>query len=214
MSKQVSLLNELFNSKLELCSDMEEYISRFTSLTTRMASIKFVVESELLVVLLLRGLTEEFRPFIMALETVNTNLTLTTVKEKLIQEGHRRKLEPRNGGVTIGTKHHGSSGGSQKKDDKNKATFDPKKARCFKCKEVGHIKAQCPGNKSGEGGKKKEDSNSCPYSKKTTWLTTLACEMSANEWYVDSGCNSHMTRGLSYFSDIGNSGEKVSQCCK
>lgn len=162
VSKQVALLNELFDLKLELCSDMEYYISRFASVTARMASIKFVVEPELLAVLLLRGLTEEFWPFIMALETVNMNLTLTTVKEKLIQEGHRRKSEPRNGGVAFTTKHNGGSGGSQKKDDKKKSTFDPKKARCFKCKEVGHIKAQCPGNKSGDGGKKKEDSNSSP----------------------------------------------------
>ena len=164
-----------------------------------------MVESELLAVLLLRGLTEEFQSFIMALETVNTNLILTTIKEKLIQEGHRRTLEPRNGGVTFAAKHHGGSSGSQKKDDKKKSTFDPKKARCFKSKEVEHIKAQCPGNKSGEGGKKKEDSNSSPYSKKTTWLTALACQMSANKWYIDSGCNLHMTGGLSYFTDIENS---------
>ena len=148
------MLNELFDLKLELCSDMEDYISRFTSVTARMDNIKFVVESELLSVLLLRGLTEEFWPFIMALETVNMNLTLTTVKEKLIQEGHHRTSEPRNGGVAFVAKHHGGNSGSQKKDDKKKSTFDPKKARCFKCKEVGHIKAQCPGNKSGDGRKK------------------------------------------------------------
>ena len=144
----------------------------------------------------------------MALETVNMNLTLTTFKEKLIQEGHRRKSEPRNGGVAFTTKHNGGSGGSQKKDDKKKSTFDPKKARCLKCKGVGHIKAQCPGNKTGGGGKKKEDSNSSTYSKKTTCLTILACEVSANEWYIDSGCNSHMTGGLSYFSDIENTGKQ------
>ena len=125
------MLNELFDLKLESYSETEDYISRFTSVTTRMASIKFVVKSELLAVLLLKGLKEEFWPFIMAMETVNTNLTLITVKEKLIQEGHRRKSEPRNGGAAFTSKHHGGSGGSQKKDDKKKSTFDPKKAKMF-----------------------------------------------------------------------------------
>ena len=202
MSKQVALLDSLFDLRLQHCQDMEDYVQKFGTLQAQLATIECAVD-EKLAVLLLRGLTDEYRPFRMALETVSTELKYNTVKERLVAEGHRRKTESKNsGGVAYAAKQQGGdskSPGAADADKRKKSNFDIKKARCYKCKEFGHFKANCPQKGNGSGGAEKtEDKDQA----KRSWLTALSCDVERSKWYLDSGANTHMTRDIKNFSSL------------
>jgi hypothetical protein len=207
LNRQVALLNELFDLNLQDCRDMEEYILKFTTIDAKLKSIDKRMDDQILAVLMLRGLTPDYRPFRMALEnTVPTSATgervalnMEMVKARLLEEGRTRTLEQTRAesGVVFAVKHkqkHGSAGASTTRiaEKKSKFVFDPKKARCFRCKEIGHIKSECPLHPSGNVASE-YNSKSRTTGDKVNWLTLMKCDVKNDEWYLDSACNGHTT---------------------
>jgi hypothetical protein len=110
LNRQVTLINELFDLHLQTCRDVEGYVLKFTTIDAKLNSINKKMDDQMLAVLMMRGLTSDYRPFRMALEnTVPTSatgerdaLTLEMVKARLLEEGRIRTLEQaRNGSAVV-----------------------------------------------------------------------------------------------------------------
>jgi hypothetical protein len=103
LNRQVALLNELFDLHLQNCRDMEEYILKFTIIDAKLKSIDKRMDDQILAVLMLRGLTPDYRPFRMALENTmptsakgeQVTLSMEIVKARLLEEGRTSILYKR-----------------------------------------------------------------------------------------------------------------------
>lgn len=217
INRLVSLIDQLFEIHLETCTSMEDYVQRFSTVDAKLKSIGKAIDDELLAVLMLRGLTLDYRPFRMALEnTITGAIKSDLVKQRLLQEGHKRAAESREEQVAFNTKqryrHQGEHQGgnsstsapgrstSEGKGKWKKSTFDPKKARCHKCGVIGHIKSQCKEERTNRYEGSGQGSSAPKQGHLTTWLTALRCEVSSEKWYIDSGANAHMARNRDCFT--------------
>ena len=82
---------------------------------------------------MLSGLTEDYNPMVMALESANVRLSSDFVKAKLLQD----------------TKHSNNSSSDEEAyySKSNKAHNKKRTVVCYKCNKEGHFKSECPNNK-------------------------------------------------------------------
>ncbi|KAJ6639826.1 Retrovirus-related Pol polyprotein from transposon RE1, partial [Pseudolycoriella hygida] len=85
-SRQVSLLRELVGIKLENSKSMDDYLNRIVSCVHKLKGAGSVIQDELVAAFMMAGLTEEYRPMIMGIESINTKITSEDIKTKLLQE--------------------------------------------------------------------------------------------------------------------------------
>lgn len=200
VNRHIALIDQLFDIRLVNFSDMEQYVQKFTEIDTKLKSMGKQIDDELLAVLMLRGLTEDYRPFRMAVENTATDkLKMETMKQKLLQEGYRMSTDMKVSAVAFAAKHKGnksslqSSGERSGTGSRKKAGFDINKVRCHKCHEFGHMARDCPEkcvnvkNAVAKGSNVKGREN-------VSWLTAMSCEIQPEKWYIDSCSSAHMTR--------------------
>ena len=70
---------------------MSNHINAFMELNEKLSEIDITMKDELLVIMLLSSLPAEFEHFVIAIETRDSLSDFSTVKQKLLEEGNRRK---------------------------------------------------------------------------------------------------------------------------
>lgn len=78
LSKPITLLRDLISFTLENADNMNDYIGKFESTANKLAGIGFVISSEWLGAM--AGLTENYNPLIMGIETNMITADLSTSK--------------------------------------------------------------------------------------------------------------------------------------
>ncbi|KAI5646884.1 gag-polypeptide of LTR copia-type domain-containing protein [Phthorimaea operculella] len=86
--RRLHLLRKLFNTRLENCQCMEEYVNGIRSTQQQLAEIKAPVDDEFVGVIMLTGLTEKYNPMVMALEGSGTKISSDSVATMLLIEVH------------------------------------------------------------------------------------------------------------------------------
>ncbi|CAG4914890.1 unnamed protein product [Colias eurytheme] len=162
LSRRLSLLRLLFETKLCDCESMEAYVAKISDLSQQLNDIGSPLEDDFVAVLLLSGLSQDFDPLIMALENSNIKLSSEVVKAKLMQEKQRRDGK----GDTTSTA----------------LVVARKKIKCFKCKKLGHYSRDC---KNMKAVKAESSTNQ-------SLLTALSASVQSDVWIIDSGASSHM----------------------
>ncbi|RYX80990.1 hypothetical protein EON73_05065, partial [bacterium] len=84
--RKVTLMRTIANTKLENCESMDVYVSDIISTAQKLTDLGFEVPDEWLAVFLLTGLSDDYLPMIMAIESSDRQLTSDSVKTKLLQE--------------------------------------------------------------------------------------------------------------------------------
>lgn len=187
MQRRISLLRQLMSVRLE-SKTMQEYVSSITTLANKLKAIKFNLDDDWLVSILLAGLTEEYNPFIMGLEaSMNTGTTLKpdAIINKLLD----------------GDNKQGGSGGTAFAANKvNRGASTPTssakksgKIKCFNCGKKGHFANKCRSKKSGD--------------KEAFIAVEVAAMVEASApdgvvWLIDSGASSHMTGRKDILTDV------------
>jgi hypothetical protein len=115
----------------------------------------------------------------------------------VVQKCPKSGTQDQQGEVVFAVKHqqkHGSTNISTTRigEKKPKFVFDPKRARCFKCKKIGHVQSKCPFHPSRNVASE-YNSKSKAGSDKVNWLTLMKCDVKNDEWYLDSASNGHTT---------------------
>jgi transposase InsO family protein len=170
LSRKATLLGSLLSNKLAECDGVQDYVNRIKTAAIKLSSIGFPVNDEWLGAILLAGLTEDFKPFIMALEANGQQISGDMIMSKLMDASASSGSE----NTAFLGKYKGKKG----------KTF--KKRRCYNCQSTQHLANTCDKPRKDAGDKKNN-------SAKAAFIMGLFTGKNKNEWYIDSGATSHMT---------------------
>lgn len=173
LSRKVGLLKDLINTSLDNCGSIEEYVNKIMSTAHKLRNIGFEVNDEWLGTLMLAGLSENYKPMIMGLESSGIKISSDFIKTKLLQEVQVSETS------AFYTKHRGTSNNNSKPKGKG--------PRCFNCNKYGHVKKQCTAQKSNQNS--------------FAAVFSAYSSLNQDEWYIDSGATMHMTRRSDWMYD-------------
>lgn len=180
-SRRISLLRQLFQTRLEECESMSDYVTKVMSLTNRVRATGYDMNDEALGAALLVGLPEKYEPLIMALEGSGSKITGEMVKLKLLDPKYEK---------TTGGAFFGRSGDKAKFNNGNK-----RKVKCFSCGKRGHMANECK-SRADKSEKPKDSVKDCEKKKKPVTAFSamfLTNDTRKSDWYIDSGASQHMT---------------------
>lgn len=195
LSRKISLLRKLISTRLEDSINMQAYIDSIVGNANKLKGIGFKLDDEWIAAILLAGLTENYRPFIMGIEASNATLQSDSIISKLLDTPQATE----NKSEALFSKN--------KSNAKNSDKY--KKLKCAYCKKKGHSIEVCR--------KKKYDENptsSTTSTAKAVFIAHIEPQRSKNAfaatnnasrdgvWYVDSGASSHMTPHAQLLSNI------------
>lgn len=184
LTRKIGLLRSLIQCRLEDCDNVQDFVDKVMSTANKLTGIGFDISNEWLGAILLAGLTDEYAPMIMTIESNNQEISADAIISKLMD---------------IKTGKSGAAGEAflAKKNNyakKNKKRSN-KKRRCYICSSEEHLANVCPQKSANKGNKKEQKSDTVA---SAFMVAMLGVQCKRDEWYVDSGASSHM----SPFSDI------------
>lgn len=65
LCRKIGLLHSLISTRLESCDGIQQYVDEILNHSSKLSGIGFKMSDEWIVAILLAGLTEDFKPFIM-----------------------------------------------------------------------------------------------------------------------------------------------------
>lgn len=186
-SRRISLLRNLISIRLENSDSMTSYVTQIIETGQRLRGTGFNINDEWIAALMLAGLPERFAPMIMALEHSGATYTTDSIKTKLLD------METESGGAQGGA--FASKGWQRgKKIGKNDSISNSngKTIKCYKCKQTGHFKSQCPNSSFSDNKRKQSNAFSAVF---------LNGRFSKRDWYIDSGASVHMTANKNWIKN-------------
>lgn len=187
--RRSGLLKKLFMNRLEECESMNQYIGKLMNTTSQLENIGLTIDEDFMITLMLAGLNDEFKPFIMGLGA--QKITSDELKMKLLDYD----AEKEQGEAFFSKK-------GSKKANKKKNNFSKKQKKCFICQSPQHLANVCPEKQSKSETKQKTDTAKekaetafvahafVAHSAEAVGMLTVS---DANEWYIDSGATTHMS---------------------
>ncbi|XP_015124956.1 uncharacterized protein LOC107046765, partial [Diachasma alloeum] len=203
LSRRVNLLKQLTSISLENSASVEDYINKIIGAAHKLRGVGFTVQEEWLGTLLLAGLSDEYKPMIMAIESSGLPITADSIKTKLLQE------------VKDPKENKTSQSALYSRGLNTRRKFGP---RCYKCKKVGHWANNCRsekgennsannhhrndnrnynnnhhnnGNNSGHGHNNGNNNNN--NDRRVMFALCAAKSITNADWVIDSGASSHIS---------------------
>ena len=137
LGNKLILKKQYFRSEMIEGTAMEMHLKQMKSLAEKLAAIKSPISEEDQVVTLLGSLPETYQNVVTALEARSEDLTLSYVQQTLLYEEKKRK----------GPEKLSNQGDAALVSNRQPRGRGKKEIRCHLCRELGHIKRNCPSNK-------------------------------------------------------------------
>lgn len=209
---QLLLRKQLLTMRYKDGDDINEYFLHFDHTVRELKSIGATLEELDIVCHLILTLPKSFDGLVTALETMDaTKLTIEFVKSRLLDECGKRAA---------------NIGCGSKSNESVAMHADFSKIVCYRCKKVGHIKANCKvklSKKPNPFGKKTADANYAENPDESELLLceeqSTQCELTANNvdiasccmsaksseqihFVLDSGATHHIVNNKEFFNNI------------
>lgn len=169
LSRKIGLLRSLISIRLEDSSSMQDYVDQVMSNANKLVGVGFDISDEWIGAILLAGLTEEYRPLIMGIESSEKTLTGDAIVSKLLDNRFEGKSK------------EGAFLSKKKKENK-----------CRNCGKDWNRKHKCA-NKDEKSTEKKSNSKTFGFLVQEKDEVAMLSANNTHEWFIDSGASSHMT---------------------
>ena len=205
-ARKTSLLKKLILMRLKEGDDVMKHITEFTETVNRLKEVNLEIVSEMLVILLLNSLPEEYGVFKTSIETQKELPTLEDLKIKIIEfhGGHQSQENKAQGAMYVKRtyyKQRRQNGGKQEPGSNNRQHGNRymRDVECFKCHKKGHISKYCPENRKMASVKNVVDDSDSTQTMLS--ITEQIMYVSDGEmcWCLDSGATSHLCNNKSSF---------------
>lgn len=195
-TRRITLLRNLISIRLENSTSMTEYVTKMVENGQKLSGTGFAISDEWIGSLLLAGLPEKYSPMIMAIEHSGIPITTDAIKTKLLDMEEKNSNLTRNEteSAFAGTSsyHHNKKNKTKivcgKQDGGEMTKVRNVNVKCFRCKETGHYRNQCP-NFEKNSTRKQSNAFSAVF---------LSADFKKNDYYIDSGASTHLTANESW----------------
>lgn len=179
VTRRIGLINKLITTRLETSNSLEEYIGEIIGTANKLNGIGFTIDEEWVGSFLLAGLTAEYKPFIMGIESSGIEITGDSIKSRLFDMCSNEQTE------------HAMF--SKKKRDRDTRDKQKSKPKCFECNKIGHKSSDCWLKKSDTRNQRDGDKKSYATTTTNAFSAVLLSHNgnSATTWFVDSGASQH-----------------------
>lgn len=165
LTRKIGILRNLITSRLEDCDSMQSYIDRIVDNTNKLNGIGFEINDDWQTAIILAGLTEVYKPFIMGIEASGVKITSEIIIAKLLDtEMNSTSIKP-------------EAFVAKRFEQKNKFRY---KTKCTTCGKRHAGQCRYKGNQVNGGS-----ANNA--------FTALIATSNSDDWYIDSGASAHMT---------------------
>jgi len=187
ITRKVSIIKELVNTRYTNCKDMSDYLHRVISAYQQLKTTGVKPDEELVAGIILANLPDRFEPLIMALKNCGEEITVDNVKNRLLEEDVKPSIDGGKEQAFVNEKF------------KSKKYF---KGKCFRCNLFGHKSSNCqkPPNQQNRYNENKFSKKTSVGSNNTKKEEAYISEIyvananpNPNIWYMDSCASYHMT---------------------
>jgi hypothetical protein len=127
--RRVSLIRELTGTKLVDCSGVEDYVNKVMSAAHKLNDLDGSISDDWIGTFLLAGLSDHYKPMIMAIENSGVAITSDYIKTKLLQD--------------VKSSDNTSAGAFYSSKPQSNFNHNSRGPRCFECGDYGHISTNC-----------------------------------------------------------------------
>lgn len=209
VSNKVFLIRQLVNTRMREGMSVTSHINDFNTIISRLLSVDIKFEDEVQALLLLSSLPESWSGTVTAINgsAGTSKLTFEGIRDFILGEDIRRRSSGESSSALLSTEGRGrkterGNGRGRSKSRKRSQSKPRKDIQCWKCKETGHFRNQCPKQSDGnrEVNAATDDSEEA----------LICCvENSAESWIMDSGASFHATFSTKMMKNLrtGNFGK-------
>ncbi|KAF6212136.1 hypothetical protein GE061_012657 [Apolygus lucorum] len=192
-ARKATLLKRLVLHRMKLGDDVREHVMNFFDTVDKLSDMEINVNDDLLSIMLLYSLPEEFENFRCAIESRDTLPTPDVLRTKIIEESEAREKKCKRDDITDALFAR-KKFQKPKKPEYEKKGKNEFKYKCYICHKLGHKASECP-SKGQQAGTVEDESPE-------TMGTTMMCQMASTSspgFCLDSGCSSHMCNDANKF---------------
>ncbi|VFQ66026.1 unnamed protein product [Cuscuta campestris] len=189
-ANKVFLIRELVNTRMKEGTSVTEHINKLNSILARLLSVGIKFDDKVQALLLLSSLPDSWSGTVTAVigSVGPDEFTFDQIRDLVLGEDVRRKSSGESSGelLYVGRGRRNSRGsGSRNRQRSQSKTRDSSGVTCWKCKEVGHFRNQCPNDKKVNIAESSASDEEV--------LLTCCAESSVDSWVMDSGASFHAT---------------------
>jgi hypothetical protein len=196
-ARKAMLLKTLILLKMKNGEDMRDHIRNFFDVVDKLEEMELCIINDLLAILLLYSIPDEYETFRIAIETQEKLPQLEALKIKLLEEYEARKRNSKENvsDAMFINKNPGRSSQPKKSEDSKTERF---KFACHTCGKIGHMAKDCRSKLFKPKNPKTKPTES---TRKAEVVMKLHVEHD-KRWCLDSGASSHMCSEKAKFQEM------------
>ena len=198
LTTKLNLKRDLYKLKMQEGVNFMEHLSVFKGLLDQLARVDVKIEEEDQALLLLTSLPDSYDHIVTTILYGKDTVKMEEVEATLLSNEKRRKAEDSQESVCV-TEGQNQRGRKTVKGSsshsRSKSRGSGKGVQCYKCKEWGHIKRDCP-NRSEKDGQGSDNSTTAVMEDTVNLGDILTISrgntFSRDDWILDSGSTNHI----------------------
>ncbi|KAE8721388.1 hypothetical protein F3Y22_tig00016106pilonHSYRG00031 [Hibiscus syriacus] len=212
LTTKLYLKQRLYGLKMQNDHDLAQHVNLFNQIISNLARLDVKIEDEDKAMILLCSLPPSYEHMVTTLTYGKETIKVEEITTALLAHNQRKQnIGESSQADSLYVKGNRDRGQKPKKAGSGKRNFrsksrDKKTIHCYKCKESGHMKRDCPKLKKQTDEKRDDSSKSVnvieddnsDYSEGD--MLSISTTQLTDAWILDFGCTYHITPNREWFS--------------
>ncbi|KAE8684024.1 hypothetical protein F3Y22_tig00111160pilonHSYRG00030 [Hibiscus syriacus] len=212
LTTKLYLKQRLYGLKMQDDHDLAQHVNVFNQIVSDLARLDVKIEDEDRAMILLCSLPSSYEHMVTTLTYGKETINVEEITAALLAHNQRKQNAGESSQADSlyvkGNRDRGrkpEKAGSGKRNSRSKSR-DKKTIHCYKCKEAGHMKRDCPKLKKQTDEKRDGSSKSVNVVEDDTSdcsegdMLSISTTQLTDAWILDSGCSYHITPNREWFS--------------